>query len=49
MLEQAAQRGCGCPMSIPGDVQGQAGQGSEQSDLDVVFPVHCRGVGLDDS
>ena len=36
----------GCP--VPGDIQGQAGQGSEQSDLSVGVPVHCRGVGLDD-
>lgn len=27
-LAQVAQRGCGCP--IPGNVQGQLGQGSEQ-------------------
>jgi len=26
-LEQVAQRGVGCP--IPGDIQGQAGRGSE--------------------
>ena len=32
----------------PGDIQGQAGQSSEQSDLAVDVPVHCRGVGLDD-
>lgn len=34
-LEQAAQRGGGC--SIPGDMQGQDGQGSKQPDLAVVF------------
>ena len=28
MLEQAAQRGCGCP--VPGGVQGQVGWGPEQ-------------------
>jgi len=33
----------GCP--VPGDVQGQAGQGSEQPDVAVCVPVHCRGVG----
>jgi len=30
-LEQVAQRSCGC--SLPGSVQGQAGQGFEQPDL----------------
>ena len=42
-LEQIAQR---CP--FPGDFQGEAGLGSEQSDLAVVLPVPCKGVGLDD-
>ena len=45
-LEQVAQRGGGCP--IPGDTRGQAGQGSEQPELAVDVPVHCRGVELDD-
>ena len=40
------QRGGGCP--IPRDIQGQAGQGSEQPDLAVRVPVHCKGVGLED-
>ena len=31
---------------IPGDIQGQAGRGSEQPDLAVGVPVHCRGIGL---
>jgi len=31
-----------------GDVQGQAGPGSEQPDVAVGVPVHCRGFGLDD-
>ena len=31
MLEQAAQRGCGCP--VPGGVQGQARWGPRQPDL----------------
>ena len=31
MLEQAAQRGCGCP--IPGGVQGQVGWGPGQPGL----------------
>jgi len=44
-LEQIAQRGGGCPLL--GDIQGQTGQGSEQPDLAVDVPVHCRGVGLD--
>ena len=43
---QAARRGGGCP--IPGDVQGQSGQGSEQPDLGVGVSVPCRGVRLDD-
>jgi len=39
-LAQVAQRGVGCP--IPGDTQGQAGQGSEHLNLSVGVPVHCR-------
>jgi len=31
-----------------GETEGQAGPGSEQLDLVVVDPVHCKGVGLDD-
>ena len=42
-LAQAAQRGDGC--SILGDTQGQAGWGSEQPDIAVGVPVHCRAVG----
>ena len=45
-LEQVAQRCGGC--RVPGDTQGQAGGGSEQPDVAVYVPVHCRGVGLDD-
>ena len=45
-MEQVAQRGCGCLVS--GDIQGQAGWGSEQSDLAVGVSLHCKGVGLDD-
>jgi len=41
-LEQVTQRGGGCPLL--GDIQGQAGEGSEQPDLAADFPVHCRGV-----
>jgi len=35
------------PCPIPGDVQGQDGQDSEQPDLAASVPVHCRGDGLD--
>ena len=45
-LEQVAQGGCTCP--ITGNIQGQAGRGSEQPDLVEDVPAHCRGVGLDD-
>ena len=41
-LEQVAQRCDGC--ALPGNIQGQAGWGSEQLDLAVGVPVHCRGV-----
>ena len=44
--EQIAQRAGGSP--VPGGIQGQAGPSSEQPDLAVGVPVHCRGVGLDD-
>ena len=43
-LEQVAQRRDGCPTHE--DIQGQAEWVSEQPDLDVGVPVHCRGVGL---
>ena len=45
-LEQVAQRGGRCPM--PGNIQGQVGRGSKQTDLVEDVPAHCRGVGLDD-
>jgi len=45
-LAQAAQRGGRCP--IPGNVQGQVQQDSEQPDLVVDVPAYCRGVGLGD-
>ena len=45
-LDQVAQRGGRCP--VPGNVQGQVGRGSEQPDLVVDVPAHCKGVGLDD-
>ena len=41
-LEQIAQRGGGC--SIPGDIHGQAGLGSEQPNLAVGGPILCRGL-----
>jgi len=44
-VAQAAKRVDGCP--IPGDIQGQAGQGSEQCDPAVGVPVQCKGAGLD--
>jgi len=45
-LEQVAERNCGCFM--PGTIQGQAGQGSEQPGLIEDVPTSCRGAGLDD-
>jgi len=45
-LEQVAQRGGRCP--IPGNIQGQIGQGSEQPDIVVDVPAYCGRVGLDD-
>jgi len=42
-LEQVAERSCGCP--LPGSVQVQAGQGSEQPGLVEGVPAHGRGVG----
>jgi len=44
-LEQVAWR-CGVS-PILGNIQVQAGPGSEQPDLAVDVSVHCRGVGLD--
>ena len=43
-LEQTPQK-CGC-CPIPGDFLSVAGPGSEQPDLAVVDPVHCRRAGL---
>ena len=42
-LAQAAHRSCGCP--LPGSVQGQVGQSSEQHGLVEGVPAHGRGVG----
>lgn len=44
--EKFAQRCVGC--SNPGDIQGHAGPVSEQPDLGVGVPFHCRVVGLED-
>ena len=44
-LAQVAQRGSGGP--IPGNIQRQAGRGSEKPGLVQVVPAHWRGVGLD--
>lgn len=41
---RVAQRDGGLP--VPGDIQGQAGQGPEQPDVAVDIPVPCRGIGL---
>jgi len=35
-------------VDAPSLIQGQTGQGSEQPDVAVGVPAHCRGVGLDD-
>jgi len=43
-MEQVAQRCGGC--FILGDIHDE--QGSEQPDLSIDVPVHCRGVGLGD-
>jgi len=43
-LEKAAQRDGG--YSIPGDVQGQAGQNTQQPNVAVDAFAHCREVGL---
>ena len=47
MLEQAAQRGCGCPVS--GGVRGQVGWGPGQPglvlDMEIGGPACSRGVG----
>ena len=44
-LADVAQRGGRGP--IPGNTEGQAGRGSEQSDLVEDVPAYCRLVGLD--
>ena len=45
-VKYIAQRGGRNP--VPGDIQGQARWGSEQSYLAVGVPVHCREDGPDD-
>jgi len=44
-LELVAHRGGRC--LIPGNIQGQVGQGSEQSGLVGDVPALCRRVGLE--
>jgi len=44
--EQVAKRGCRCP--IPGNIEGQAGQGSEQPYSVEDGSAHCRWIGLSD-
>ena len=46
MLEQAAQRGCGCPIS--GGTQDDAGRDSGQPELVLGNLAHGRGLELDD-
>ena len=45
-MEQVAQRHGGC--LIPGDIQGQAGSGTEQPGLTADVPVYYKGVGQND-
>jgi len=45
-LEQVFQRGGRCP--IPGNIQGQVGQGSEKPDLVEDIHAGCRGLEPDD-
>jgi len=44
--KHSVQRGSGGP--IPGNIQDQVGQGSEQPDLVSGVPARCGGIGLDD-
>ena len=46
MFPHVAQIGGGCP--ILGDIQCQAGRGSEQPGQAVGISGHCREAGLDD-
>lgn len=41
-VDQVSQRGCGCP--IPGNIQGQVEQGSEQPDLVENVLAFCLGL-----
>lgn len=34
-------------IAVPGNVQGQIGQGLEQPDVAEIVPAHCSGAGLD--
>jgi len=42
-LAQVSQRSCGC--SLPGSVQGKAGQGFEQPGVVEDVAAHVKGVG----
>jgi len=46
VVKQVVQRGDRC--SLPGNIQGQVGRGSEQPDPVEGVPAHCRRLGLDD-
>jgi len=46
VVKRVAQRGSGGP--IPGNIQDQVGEDSEQPDLVSGVPARCGGVGLDD-
>lgn len=45
-FQQVAQKSWGCP--IPASVQGQVGQGFEESDLVKDIAAHARGIAVDD-
>lgn len=45
-LAQVVHGSCACP--VPGDSQGQAGQGSKQLDLAAGDPAYYRGIRLGD-
>ena len=39
---------CGCECPLPGSIQGQAGWGFEQLDLEGGVPAYSNGLELDD-
>lgn len=49
VLEWVAQRCHVSEMPVPRDIQGQAGQDSEEPDQAADVCIRCGGVGLDDS